>query len=80
VRDALGRGSFGAAKDARALGSKLHVLERMKGIVVVSKDFEEILEGTIKVPRGATLKTRRALAEAIARGYAADAEAPEEAS
>ena len=37
----------------------------------------EILEGTIKVPRGATLKTRRALAKAIARGYAAGAEAPE---
>jgi ParB/RepB/Spo0J family partition protein len=65
------------AKDAHALGSKLRALERMKCIVLVSKDFEEILEGTIKVPRGATLKTRRALAEAIARGYAAGAEAPE---
>lgn len=68
------------AKDAHALGSKLRVLERMKCIVLISTDFEEILEGTIKVPPGATLKTRRALAEAIARGYAADAEAPEEAS
>ena len=63
------------AKDAHALGSKLRVLERMKCIVLVSKDFEEILEGTIKVPRGATLKTRRALAEAIARGYADGMEA-----
>lgn len=65
------------AKDAHAFGSKLRVLERMKCIVLVSKDFEEILEGTIKVPRGATLKTRRALAEAIARGYADGAEVPE---
>jgi hypothetical protein len=56
------------AKDARELGSNLRVLERMKCIVLVSKDFEEILEGTLKVPRDATLKTRRALAEAIARG------------
>lgn len=58
------------AKDAHELGSKLRVLERMKCIVLVSKDFEEILEGTLKVPRTATLRTRRALAEAIARGYA----------
>ena len=65
------------AKDAHALGSKLGALERMKCILIVSKDFEEILEGTLKVPRGATLKIRRALAEAIARGYADGAQAPD---
>jgi hypothetical protein len=65
------------AKDAHELGAKLRKLEGMKCIVLVSKDFEEILEGTLEVPRGVTLRTRRALAEAIARGYADHAETPD---
>ncbi|MEO6598349.1 MAG: hypothetical protein ABIQ16_00650 [Polyangiaceae bacterium] len=50
---------------------------RPSGCVLVSNDFEEILESTLKVSRVATIRTRRALADALARGYAESGAAPE---
>ena len=66
------------AKHARDPGARLRGLERTKCIVLVSRDFEEILENTVHVPRSASLRTRCALAEAMAQGYCRERPAPED--
>ena len=62
------------AKDAQEFGAALGMLARLKYIVPASSDFEEMVEKVIKIPAGATVQYRRALAEAMARGFAQSVE------
>jgi ParB/RepB/Spo0J family partition protein len=58
------------ARRARAFGVTLGKLARMKYVDKVSADFEDMVENVIKIPGSATARHRRALAEAMAKGYA----------
>lgn len=44
-------------------------LVRLKPIIPVTDDFEEMLENVVRIPRSATVRHPRALAEAMERGY-----------
>ena len=48
----------------------------MKYVVLASGDFEEMVEKVIKIPADATMRHRRALAEALAKGFAQGGPAP----
>jgi ParB family chromosome partitioning protein len=64
------------AEDAREIGSRLGVLVRLKYIVPASSDFEEMVETVIKIPASATVRHRRALADAMAQGFARGVQTP----
>jgi len=64
------------ARYALDFGATLGKLARMKYVGSVSGDFEDMVENVIKIPASATAKERRALAQAMARGYADGVDAP----
>ncbi len=64
------------AKRAREFGVTLGTLARLEYVANVSADFEDMVENVIKIPGSATASHRRALADAMAKGYREGTEAP----
>jgi ParB/RepB/Spo0J family partition protein len=64
------------AKRARDFGVTLGTLARLEYVGSVSADFEEMVENVIRIPGTATARHRRALADAMAKGYREGAETP----